>query len=172
MNFSLSSTNNSGGYIYRYFLWSFWWQTFHLSLTYNCHLPLLFIPHPGSMACSSLRWSGQCKITGKCISRAAIHFCGIAKTSVIELQCVQNWVVREVTKSPPSTHSVALLGFLHRLTVKFGLGSISVCWPKQLIVKDSLIILTQCLPHYSHTIHWDQAKESLCRSLLSGPTQV
>ena len=40
-------------------------------------------------------------------------------------------------------------------------------------MKHSLFICTSCfLPHLFHPIHWDQAKELVCRSLGSRPTQA
>ena len=49
------------------------------------------------------------------------------------------------------------------------LNSVS-CKPYKHFVKNSLLIFTQCLPHHSNPIYWDQTKESFCRSLWSRPT--
>ena len=39
-------------------------------------------------------------------------------------------------------------------------------------LKNDLFIFTPYLPHHSHPVHWDQTRESLCRSLGSRPTPV
>ena len=43
----------------------------------------------------------------------------IADTVLTKLQCVQNWLARIVTKSPPFTLTISLLCSLHWLPVKF-----------------------------------------------------
>ena len=54
------------------------------------------------------------------VSIIAIHFCMVSWT-LTKLQCVQNWLLCLVTKSPRFTCSVPLLRFLHWLPVRFGI---------------------------------------------------
>ena len=39
-------------------------------------------------------------------------------------------------------------------------------------MKSSLFIFTPCLPYHSHPVQWDGAKELVCQSLGSRPTQT
>ena len=48
----------------------------------------------------------------------------------------------------------------------------SAFWPTKRFMKSTLFILTQCLLHHSHLVHWDETKELVCRSLGSRRTQV
>ena len=79
----------------------------------------------------------------------------------MKLPLIQNWLACFMTKSPPFARSIPLLCSLYWLPVKFRILFKISCWTTKPFMKNSLRIFTQCLPHHSHPIHGNQAKE-LC----------
>ena len=77
-----------------------------------------------------------------------------------------------MTKLPPFTHSVPLRLSLHWWPVRFRILFKINYWPTKPRVKTSLFIFTPCLPHHSHSVHWDQTTIIVCQFLGSRPTEV
>ena len=104
-----------------------------------------------------------------CLDHCNSLLCGIVGVDFTKVQHVQNRLARIVTKSPSFTRSVPLLCSLHWLPVKLRISfKISLLIYKTLHEKQPLIFIP-CLPH---PVHLDQAKELVCQSLGSRPTQT
>ena len=117
------------------------------------------------------------KVLATALVSSCLYYCisllyGIANTDLTKLRCVQNRLVRIVTKSPPFNCSATLLRSLHRLQLKFRiLLEISLLTYEMLHEKQPVYLhsmLAASLP--SHSLKSN--KELVCQSLGLRPTQV
>ena len=107
------------------------------------------------------------------ISNISIHSCMVSRSLTSP-----NFNVFRINRPALWQSHLDLLGVFHcfvpfngyQLNLEY--CSRSVFWRTKSFMKNSLLILTPCVLHHSHSVHWDQTKDLVCQSLGSRITQV
>ena len=112
-------------------------------------------------------------LVSSCLDYCISLLSGVAETDLTKLQHILNCMAGVVTKLPPFTRRVPLLHSLHWLPVKY-IGPFQNLLDdlQGLFPRNSLFTFAPWSLLLFHHTHWDQADESVCRSLGSTPTQV